>query len=45
MKELSHSVIDILKIDIEGSEYDVIEDLINSKIRPKELLNEFHHTV
>ena len=35
--------IDILKMDIEGSEYTVINDLINSCIRPSQILVEFHH--
>jgi len=43
MQELGHSHIDILKMDIEGAEYDVIEDIRLSNIRPKQLLVEFHH--
>ncbi len=43
MDELGHSQIDILKMDIEGAEYDVIEDIANSKIRPQQILVEFHH--
>lgn len=33
----------ILKMDIEGFEYDVIEDIVNSGIRPRQWLVEFHH--
>ncbi len=43
MKENGHSKIDILKMDVEGAEYDVIEDLLSSGIRPYQLLVEFHH--
>lgn len=34
---------DIIKMDIEGFEYSVIEDLFRSNIRPALLLVEFHH--
>ena len=43
MMELEHSHIDILKMDIEGAEYSVIENLKLSNIRPTQLLVEFHH--
>jgi FkbM family methyltransferase len=43
MKDLGHTKIDLLKMDIEGAEYRVIEELINSNIRPNQLLIEFHH--
>ncbi len=43
MKALGHSHIDILKMDIEGAEYGVIEDIENSDIHPKQILVEFHH--
>lgn len=32
MTELGHQTIDLLKIDIEGAEYDVINDLLNEQI-------------
>ena len=35
--------IDILKMDIEGAEYNVIEDMFNCKIFPKQVLIEYHH--
>jgi len=41
--KLTSSDIDILKMDIEGAEYDVIEDMIASKIFPKQVLIEYHH--
>lgn len=43
MEMLGHSEIDILKMDIEGAEYNVIDDMLTSNIRPKQLLVEFHH--
>ncbi len=43
MDELQHQHIDLLKIDIEGGEYDAIDDLLNSDISVKQLLVEFHH--
>ena len=35
--------IDLLKMDIEGAEYDVLDGMLASDIRPKQLLVEFHH--
>ena len=43
MKELGHDHIDLLKIDIEGAEYEVIDDLIKSEVHVKQFLVEFHH--
>jgi len=43
MRELGHSHIDILKMDIEGAEYSVISNLIESGIEVSQLLVEFHH--
>jgi FkbM family methyltransferase len=43
MRELGHWSIDLLKIDIEGSEYAVLEDLVARAIPIKQLLVEFHH--
>jgi FkbM family methyltransferase len=43
MKELGHDHLDILKMDIEGSEYDVIADLLERKIPIRQLLVEYHH--
>lgn len=41
--KLGHSRVDLLKMDIEGAEYDVLDGLLASSIRPKQLLVEFHH--
>jgi FkbM family methyltransferase len=43
MLELGHSRIDLLKMDIEGAEYEVIEDILKEKIHIQQLLIEFHH--
>jgi FkbM family methyltransferase len=43
LSELRHARIDLLKMDIEGAEYAVIDDLLASGIRVKHLLVEFHH--
>lgn len=43
MSELGHTSLDVLKMDIEGAEYDVIDDMLSSGIRPRQVLIEFHH--
>ncbi|MFC1652374.1 FkbM family methyltransferase [Planctomycetota bacterium] len=43
MMLLNHSRIDLLKMDIEGAEYLVIDDLITCQVKPSQLLIEFHH--
>ena len=43
MQELGHEAIDILKMDIEGAEYEVIEDIINAAVPVTQVLIEFHH--
>ncbi|MEO7393627.1 MAG: FkbM family methyltransferase, partial [Chitinophagaceae bacterium] len=40
--DLGHEQIDVLKMDIEGSEYEVIEDILQSKIIINQILIEFH---
>lgn len=42
MAELGHSRIDVLKMDIEGAEYAVLDDMEQKKIRPYQILVEFH---
>ena len=44
-KRLQHDRIDVLKMDIEGAEYEVVDDLIASGEleRVGQLLIEFHH--
>ena len=42
-EKLGHSHIDLLKMDIEGAEYEVLDDLIANGPLPRQLLVEFHH--
>jgi FkbM family methyltransferase len=43
MRELGHDRLDVLKLDIEGSEYGVLKDLLTTGPLPRQLLVEFHH--
>ena len=43
MRQNGHDHIDLLKIDIEGAEYEVLDDLLNRRLRVKQVLVEFHH--
>lgn len=43
--ELGHERLDILKLDIEGSEYEVLDDLLATVPLPRQLMVEFHHGV
>ena len=43
MRDLGHSRIDVLKIDIEGAEYDVLSDILDTGLSIRQLLVEFHH--
>jgi FkbM family methyltransferase len=40
--ELGHKHIDVVKIDIEGSEYELLDTILKSNIRIDQLLIEFH---
>ena len=42
MSELDHKHIDVLKMDIEGSEYAVIKDILASNVSITQILIEFH---
>lgn len=42
MNDLGHKHIDVIKMDIEGSEYDIIVDILNAKISVTQILIEFH---
>jgi FkbM family methyltransferase len=41
--QLKLQQVDVLKLDIEGAEYDVIPNVLNSPIQPAQFLIEFHH--
>lgn len=43
MQKLGHERLDLLKMDIEGAEYEVVDDLLASDIKPPQLMLEFHH--
>jgi FkbM family methyltransferase len=45
LDELQIPHVDVVKMDIEGFEYDVIDDILASPVRPRQLLIEFHHTM
>ena len=42
-EKLGHQKIDLMKMDIEGAEYEVLDALLASPIKPTQLLVEFHH--
>jgi len=42
MKELGHQKIDVLKMDIEGLEYEVLTKILNEEMRINQILVEFH---
>ncbi len=42
MNELGHSKIDVLKLDIEGLEYDVLKNILREDIQIGQILVEFH---
>jgi FkbM family methyltransferase len=41
--KLGQQRLDLLKMDIEGAEYDVLDSLLHSSVKPRQLLVEFHH--
>jgi len=41
--ELGHKKIDVLKMDIEGSEYEVLDDVLSTPVVIPQILIEFHH--
>jgi FkbM family methyltransferase len=43
MRELSHDRIDLLKMDIEGFEYEVLQSMLETALRPAQIAVEFHH--
>lgn len=45
MESLGHDRIDVLKLDVEGAEYDVLDEILAGCVRPAQLLVEFHHRV
>lgn len=43
MAELGHTQVAIVKLDIEGAEFDVVADIARSKLNIAQLIIEFHH--
>ena len=43
VQELGHSRLDILKVDVEGSEYSILEDVCLRGIHASQIAVEFHH--
>ncbi len=43
IKQQQHSTIDVLKMDIEGSEYSILKDILDSNVEVKQFCIEFHH--
>lgn len=43
VQEFGHQTIDLLKMDIEGAEYDVIDNLEEQGVEINQILIEFHH--
>ena len=44
MKDLGHTSLDVIKMDIEGAEYEVLDTIIEDKIDIGVLCVEFHHS-
>ncbi|MBT8082352.1 MAG: FkbM family methyltransferase [Gammaproteobacteria bacterium] len=43
MRKLGHERVDLLKIDVEGAEYEILASLRRDGALPRQLLVEFHH--
>jgi FkbM family methyltransferase len=43
MRDLNHQRIDVLKMDIEGAEYEVLDEILNRGLAVQQILVEFHH--
>ena len=45
MAERGHAHIDLLKLDIEGSEYAVLDDLLARRLPVRQICVEYHHGI
>ena len=45
MKHLGHDHVDLAKFDIEGFEFEVVDNIIQDRIRPRTILIEYHHSI
>jgi FkbM family methyltransferase len=43
MRDLGHQTLDVLKMDIEGAEYDVLDEVLERGLAIGQILVEFHH--
>jgi len=43
MEELAHSSVSLLKLDVEGNEYEVLQSLIDSPVEIRQIAVEFHY--
>lgn len=43
MEQLGHDRVDLIKMDVEGAEYDILDGLQSVQRLPRQLLVEFHH--
>ena len=43
MEKLGHAKVDLLKMDVEGAEYEILDGLLTAANPPTQLLVEFHH--
>lgn len=43
MQKLGHERVDLLKVDVEGAEYEILDGLADAASLPTQLLVEFHH--
>lgn len=43
MRECGHEALDVLKMDIEGAEYEVLDDILDQGLPVRQILVEFHH--
>jgi hypothetical protein len=42
VREFKHTRVDVLKLDIEGGEYAVLDSILACEIKPGQILVEFH---
>ena len=45
MQKLGHVYVDLLKLDIEGTEYGVLQDIVRQNLDVRQLYVEFHHGI
>lgn len=43
MKKLGHERLDLVKLDVEGAEYDALSGMLDQNVLPTQILLEFHH--